>query len=645
MQMPEDPTRVVLWIQDKLESRMDYYQGRDTMMEFDRRLLLQNYRHEMQGTASIQSAEPRNTVRLALDIMTRRELKFQATISKQPADEQDNINNMERFSMGLWRATDRQWRQQGNRGFLRDLDWYIVMGGYAIAPLVEDTPQGTRFSARVLDPINVYPDYDEHGMCWVAHSYWETMKQAKPRFLKNSDWNISAIAQKSDADEVQIINCFWLDPVDDDENILGVWNAITVDGILVKPPKHEKQFNRRLPILVGPASGSPFNWRNNRNRSPLNDGGMPWMDTANGSTTQWDSILAPARRSYADLDSYLSYAAEITRRNALGRYVQKTRNGAPSISVPQFRNMELGSMKIGEDIVPIPPPQAPSERNELLAYFTQSIQRSTLSFTAYGTLGIEISGVTLDSLNNATQSVLAPFLQTSEYAISEMILSYVEQFRAGKFKTVSLEARDRAGTDVAERWFLQDFKRTEIPQSALLNVTQSLALPDTTLARINAARSAVGDNRQLVSQDIIDEKLLSDLVPDSQLNKEQISADKTRNSPQITAAETIEGLRVLATAAQERGDTQLEKVYVVLMQQTMAQFQQVIAGAEQAVAGVNTQREAQAGASITEPSPGMSPPEASGVGPDALAQGGNGAGNEALRGLIEKRAASVNGGR
>lgn len=640
MQMPEDPTKIAKWIIEKLKDRSDVYAGRNEMMNFDRRLLLQNYRREIAGTASIQSAEPRNALRLSLDIMTRRELKFQAIISDQSAAQQDDINNLERFAQGLWRATGRQWRKMGNRAFLRDLDWYTLMGGYGIAPLVQDTPKGTKFSARVLDPMNVYPDYDENGLCWVAHSYRTTMKHVRPRMMEKSGWDADSIAQKSDADEIKVINCFWLDPIDGDESKMGVWNAVLVEEAVVKPATYEKQFSSvESAIIIGPSTGNPFN-------TPLtDDDGLGWRGGVgpSASATEWESLFSPARRSYADLDSYLSYAAEITRRNALGRYIQRTKNGAPVVSVPQFRNMELGSMKSGEDIVPVPPPQSPTERSELLAFMLGSIQRSTLAFTAYGsTGGLELSGVTIDSLNTATQSVLAPFIQASEFAISEMIMSYVDQFRAGKFKAVSLEVRDRAGENVAERWFLKDYKRTEIPESALLNVTQSLALPDTTLARLNAARTAFGDNRQIISGQNVDEFLLPDLVPDSQLNREQISQDKIQNSPQADAFSTVEGLRRMAEDAQSRGDRDMTMVAMTLMQQTMAQFQQQVAGAEQRVAGIDAQRQAQAGAGITEPSPDQSPPEASGVRPEAVDQDRL-AGNNAIRSVIERRANSVNG--
>jgi hypothetical protein len=301
--------------------------------------------------------------------------------------------------------------------------------------------------------------------------------------------------------------------------------------------------------------------------------------------------------------------------------------------------MELGTLAVGEDVIPVPPPTSPAERNILLEYLTSSIQRSTISFTAFGSLGLEISGVTLDSLINATQSVMAPFIETYQYAVMEMMLSYLDQFREGRFPAVSLEVKGQS--PVGERWFVKDFERDDIPRTVLLSVTQPLSLPDTTLARLNAARTAVGDNRQLIPEQAVHEHLLADLVPDHHLALEQMQDDRIRISPQVEAVSTIDNLRRMAEAANNRGDPEQANLILQVIQGTLAAFQEQFAGSQQRTAGIDAQRRAQNGGSITEPSPGQSPPEASGVRPEAVDQGR--AGNRSIRSLVERRSRNVNG--
>ena len=608
MQMPADKARVGAWVRDKLEERVQFYRGRNAGMLADRRLLLQVYRKEVAGQANVTSAEPRNALRLALDIMTQKDIRLQALIHDQEGAEKDRINDFEQFAAGAWREVGRNYRLGGNREFLRDLDWFILMGGFAVMPLVSKGRKGPRFSARILDPTTVFPDYDPDGMTWVAHSYRTTMGEARPRFLKmkgHKGWHIAAIAERSDRDDIEVVNAFWLEEE-------GVYNALVIDGVQVKEATLEPQFGDLLSnaLLTGPASGHPHRHALATEAATADDE-MAWTAYA------WEGLLAPARLTYSHLDSLLSYSAEIVRRNALGKYQENTRTGLPKVTPQQFRNAEKLTYMIGEGIIPIPPPTSPAERNELLSYFTGSLQRSTLSFTAFGALGIEISGVTLDSLNNATQSVLNPFRSASQFAVAEMLMSLTEQFRLGDFRKVSLEVRGQG--EMGERLFIKDFDKKDLPKTAILLATQPLSLPDTTLSRITAARTAVGDNRQIVSEETLHERVLQDLIPDSHLERDRIDKDKVRNSPQADALAVVNGLRQVIQEAQSRGDRDMAMLALTILQSTLAQFQQQIAGAEQRVAGIDAQRQAQDGGSITEPPPEVSPPEASGAPPDAIA--------------------------
>ena len=210
MQMPADKTQVGAWILGKLEDRKKAFLGRNAMMDFDRRLLLQAYRQQVRGVASITSAEPRNAVRLGLDIMTRRDVRFHALVHDQEASEVDRINDIERLFVGIWRSIDRRWRQMGNRAILRDLDWYILMGGYALNPIALRENSGVSFIARVLDPKDVYPEYDDRGCSWVPHVYKAKVKELKPRFANKSGWDLKNLELKADSDDVEVVNCFWL---------------------------------------------------------------------------------------------------------------------------------------------------------------------------------------------------------------------------------------------------------------------------------------------------------------------------------------------------------------------------------------------------------------------------------------------------
>ena len=161
-----------------------------------------------------------------------------------------------------------------------------------------------------------------------------------------------------------------------------------------------------------------------------------------------------------------------------------------------------------------------------------------------------------------------------------------------------------------------------------------MALPDTKLARIQAMRSIVGDNRPLLSQQTATEALLEDMVPDWNLERQRINEDKAVFSPEGDALSVLFGLEKLWRDLTGRGDDQRAAIVQQMIMARLSVLQQQLAGGTQRTQGIQAQREAQ-GTRVTEPSPQMLPAEAGGVRPEALA------GNRAVTTLLEKRARAM----
>lgn len=639
LEYPRDPMLRVGWVNERVESLKTAFRTRNEAWRFDRALLNQSYRTNDPGFPLILSPEPRNQFRLALDIMSLRDPRFTIMISDQTADEQDRMNDAEKFAVGIWRESDHRWRRGGNRSLLRDINFYSLSGGHALFCLVSKGMNGeTEFRIIPWDPIEVFPEFTEEGLVFVARVYKTSAQDIRERAARNKGWNAAVLESLKSADEVEVSNSFWLEED-------GVYNCLQVNGKEIKPPTYEPQFGSRLPVICIPASGQPFR------DFPFGQG---WgVDTKEGfdwRALAWEGFLAPMRLIAKDFDSLLTNMAIIVRNNARGKYIQRTRDGRPRINPQQFRNMELGTIQVGEDIFPLPPATSPHERQELLTYFSGAFQRAGLSHLAFGSLGVELSGVTVDSLINATQSVMAPFVESSEYALSEAILSLMEQFRKGSFKAVSLETRANKAA-VGDRWFIKNFERADIPKTAFLEVTLPLALPDTKLARIQAYRAAMGDNRPMMSEQQATESLLADIVPDFWEDRKKRDSDVVRNSEEGATLARLFGLmdvyKTYQARAQETTDVAerdelLAKAEIIftLMQSAIATYQQAIAGTQQRTPGIVAQREAQ-GTPITEPSPDAMPAEAGGVSPDQLRSI---AGGVTAPNLLAKRAANMTNG-
>ena len=633
MHAPENEKELEDWVHGKVTNLKRDYEPRNEVWRFDRAMLNQAYRQADPGFPLILSSEPRTQFQLALNIGTKIQPRFHVVIHDQPADEKDRMNDYEKFANGLWRAADKSHRRAGGHSLLRDIMYYSLQGGVTLFPFMTKGLNGeTVPRIFVWDPVEVFPDFTELGLEFVARCY-KTTPQSALSMAERNDWKTEPIERAKSAEHVEVVNVFW-----HDED--GVHNLVTVNNHTIKPDTVEGQFSYTPPIVV-PANGQPFRDEYFQDYPAPRWAIYGHVDEIDWRARAWEGFLAPMRDVVRDFDSYLTLSAEILRRTAMPRFVENTRDGRPNSTPQQFRKAEKITMMPGETITPLQTPTSPREREELLNYFQGAIQRAGLSFTAFGQLGIEISGVTVDSLINATQSVMAPFIQTAEHGIAESILSLTDQFRKGKFKAIDLEVQ--GDSPVADRWFIKPFARKDIPKVAFLTAELGLALPDTRLARINAARAAVGDNRQLMSEEAIAETLLPDMVPDFKVDRDRRDEDMMHVSPQGQAIMIINGFRQIAQDAMARGDRELAMVSMNIIQGTLMQFQQQIAGAQQRTAGINAQRQAQAGASITEPSPDQSPPEASGVRPEAV-DADRVAGNPAST-LLAKRSNSVNGSR
>lgn len=627
---PEDFNALKSWASDKHQAIKDFHRGRNEAWAEDRRILTQQYRRPTPDFPTVMSPEPWNNYRLALDITTTKVPRIQAVIDYQEADEQDRINKAERFAKGIYWEIERRWTRRGNRSWIRDLMGFGFMGGYAVFPLYSRTDGQHVFTAQLIDPIEVFPEWDEMGLVWVSREYRQfghAIYTMAERFAGNESWDLTVAEQYRNSDrEYEIQNIFWLQED-------GVVNAVMVNGNFLKRPSIDKQFGMTIPIQVGPSNGMPF-----FDVGSLMDVGSGIQLTEAGhsySSWAWQSMLAGVRQTYKDFDNLLAMERKIVEDHALPKYIETTRTGMPKFTQQQWRRGEKFPMQVGEGITPVPAPTSPRERAELLGYYSGAIQRATFAHVAFGSLGgTEISGVTLDSLINATQGFVAPYVVSGQRFIENTILSLIDQWKnsSGSRSTITL---DSPADSVSDRWFYDSFTKQDIPNTMRLRVGFQLSLPDTLQSRILAARSAIGDNRPLMSVANIHENLLEDIVPDSTLERDRMDKDELHVSQQGQALRTINALEQVIQDAQARGDQAVLQAASVILQQTVSVFQQQAAGAEQRAAGVQAQRQAQ-GPSIQEPPPNVAPPEATGAPPDAIA------GNSAL-GMLARRGQRVNG--
>lgn len=644
----DDQRLLTAELRDRHQLVKSRFESRNAMWLEERAILGQNYRQATPDYPQVMSPEPRANVRLALDITTTKDPRIAAVIDYQDAGEQDKLNLMERFAFGIYRAFDRAHRWTGGHSWLRDFMSFQFMGGHTVYPLVvpDRSGKGVIFRADLVDPLQVFPDYsyvaDAQGPVFVSREYSTLGDDIKGRAMAmvragKSQWDKEVASTIVEKELANVVNIFWLQ-YSDDGTVDGVFNAVLVNNMLLKrpdPDKLDKQFGRRIPCIVGPATGTPFV---DVATVAETQGSLTVDGTGNYHYTarNWESILTEGKQTYVDFDNFLSMQRKIVRDHALAQKIEHTVTGQPKYTQSQQRRAEVLTYRTNEGVEYSIPGTTPAERSVLFEYYINALQRTGFSHVAFGNLGVEISGVTLDSLINATQGRTAPFVDGAQVAIADTLMNLVDQYRLGTMPPVELETLKEV-TAVGERWFIDNFDRSQLPKTSFIKVGLQLALPDTLIARINAAREAIGDRRPLASVANIHEKLLHDLVPDSNLENDRIDQDSLRASEVGQVLRTINGLLLERDAYQQRGEAELAQVTQTLIDGLLAQFQVQQAGAQQADANIERQRRLQGTPATSEAAPAQSPPERSGVTDEALA------GSSALASLIQRRQGGQSG--
>ena len=329
-------------------------------------------------------------------------------------------------------------------------------------------------------------------------------------------------------------------------------------------------------------------------------------------TAQWaEGITAQNRDVYVNFDRMLTFMLQIARDQALPKHINFSESGMDVITPEQFQTAQLINKKagVGEDIRPINPTSSPRERDELLRYFTGALQRGGLSFVTHGQLEIEISGVTLERLLSATRTILQPYIECVQFALSEMFMQLLGQYKAMGSPKISLETRMKT-QGPSSGFFIENFAREDIPKTTWVEVELNLALPQNLLARIQAARQLFGDNRAIIDEQTVFEEILGDIVPDIEVVQRRMRDDEARHDPMVMAAGTIASFRRIAVERRERGETDvadlLERLAVAMEQRIVASI------------GQNAPQSNQKALNPPEPRPEHLSAEASGAAPEEM---------------------------
>lgn len=600
--------RLAKQIEDEAGEAKKFWKPRNQTWAQDRAMLQQVYKNRVKGFETVMSNEPRTQYDLAVAILAGKEpLWTLPSKTQDDPQERERMNKVERFARGVMEEADKRWRQKGHDSWLWEYIWFVAGGGFAAFPHI--IPRGRKeleFRCDLFDPLTVYPVFGDTGLVAVFRMYNTTRIMAETMARNQPGWDATPLlelGQRPTAkphDNVEIVNK-WSQEFEEDGSA-KIMNTVLADGVIVKEPTEHDEF-RRIPIIVRPANGTPYreyDAQEERRTAPF--------------TATWGrSIIDANRQHFKDFDRLLSYMQQNAADHALPTGLDINETGDLTMSNQDTGRAKWIARAIGEDARYMQPPQMPTEIGNMVTYYLGAIQRGGLSHVAFGTLGLEISGVTLEQLLTATRSKLLPYKETAESGLEEIMMEFLDQFRQMRRK-VTLLTRERKMGSMGQL-FQEDFAQQDIPAHMPIKVELPLALPDDLIQRVGIARQLIPDNTPLADRITVLEDVLK--FQDKEMIEARIREDVADQHPIKQAADIAVGLFDRAQAILARASTEAERREALILQRAAVNLLTQMESAAQ-TGGRGGRNSEGSQRRQPEPRPEQSPSEAGPFSPDVV---------------------------
>uniref|UniRef100_A0A6M3KGJ6 Portal protein n=1 Tax=viral metagenome TaxID=1070528 RepID=A0A6M3KGJ6_9ZZZZ len=572
------------------------WRERNTQMLFDRAIYNMTYKKVARGQELYLTNEARALTDKTSEVLAARQpiIRLPVTVQREP--ERRKMSGGERFMDGILREINIRWRRQGHNAWLADAAWYTTMGSVCIyRRIVRGRGGEVQFHADVWDPIQVFPVYTGGGLTELYRIYRTTPIEVRTLAQANG-WPLDGLTGELEKDAVEITNAFWVE--DGGGSAPAVYACTLVGGKVLQPPSEYEHWNGRIPVAIYPAGGTPYRGFD------YEDGNVMIPDWP----TSWGQpIFAANREVYKALDKIITWEMRLTRKYALPMAVEYTEQGEARVTTRDIETGAVVHMKVGEKLEYPNPPTMPQERREILQYLGGAAQRGGISNIAFGELGMELPGVAVERLLAATKSTLLPYQETLEFAISDMLLGFLEEFKRGGYGKVKLAVKQNYGGEGLQV-FDEEFSAKDIPQTTYLAVQLPMGLPDNMIQKMTMARTAIPGNQPLLDVITIMEDILN--VADPDLVLDRIQEMLVQANPGIQAAKAIRELRKLRNDAAQMGDTEYAGLMEKLIEAQLVQVQTLLGGASAPPGPVAARQR--------ELPPGVQSPEESGASPDQM---------------------------
>lgn len=522
-----------------------YWGPRDTMMKKDRALIALTEPPKVPNFTRVTLNKPKVLWDTSVSLLSSFDptMRLPWMSPKQDDDEREKLNKAERFLIGMMRELDRHQFDEGKDSWLWELAYWACSGWIVCFPLME----GGVFTARFYDPLTVYPEWGPDGLVTLLRSYWMNVTFAK-RMAEDKGWVVD-LTKVHPTHSVQV-RSLW-------EVVEGkVYNSISIHETVVKSKVRETKF-KRIPIMVRVVGGSP-------------EGAMSEGDTSY-IARKVESVIAPNRAMYPQMDRWISLLMQITQDTAYPDMMDFTETGEVALKPEDVGGGKIHHRRTGEEIKTLIRAAAPGfEMSNILSELTIDIQQAGLPPIVHGNLPFEISGFMGTQLFQAIKYKLNSRMLAIRQVISYVGTELISQFRAsGKTLTLAVEEPKRRGKGET---YMEEFTKDDIPETTYIDVRLPLSTMVDKAQQMSLARQALTEP-QVVSRPTLWEDFLD--IQDIDLEYRRISDDAIMELPGYKVIMGAAGLKAKASEI-ERDKPEMAEAAAALRQYADLLIQTVI---------------------------------------------------------------------
>ena len=572
-------------------------QGRRARMDGDRRLLrLEPYNVNTDSDGkpvgtdyrSFPANEPLSFLKKVMSVLSDGKLLIQVPYGIAQEKERYRYDLAERWHYGVLAMADERLRRQVQLEVKDQLSGIVPIRGWGVVwALLRNREDGTSYpDVQVWDARNCCWQAGEDGLEWICYKSTRTAREVRAEYPE------AQLTGKRDDEILEVYN--FTDKTH---------NTVATASEALKPPTEHGW--SRVPASVAPMGPMPRVWDENEVMGEDND----------TETDYGESIFAPNRRLFSQLNELLSILLELAAKQLNQTYVYNTdEEGAELEDSP---NQSDSVISIGKEERLAPLMQVESTRDLLVLVETVMgmIQRGALPHVSYGQLAVAISGFAVTQLNKQHITVIGPSAKAIQSLLADALSMLSDQFTTGRFNPVTLRGMGNN----------RDYMQVTFYPEMLMNlpppIVQLVAeLPEDDVSRMSMAQQAAqaGPYGPILPLRYIWEKILK--LPDTAQIQRMLDDEKARlASPQAQSFS-------LAKSAFQEGNQELGQMHMTDMKiQQMTQFMQMVQLQMQAgplmmgMGGGMGGGPAMLGAGMGQGQPqGQQAPEAPGMEPEVL---------------------------